>query len=142
MNKIIDGKKTILWHTDDLKKSNVDPAIISSILSDIDAEYGKISKMTITRGKVHKYLVMIIDCSSPGEIIFSIIDYIGKMLDNIPEEMKGGLATPYAHHLFDIEKYATKIFQGDAYLFHHFVAQLLYLSKKSYKDIQLAVSFL
>ena len=62
MNKIIDDKQcTILWNFDDLKKSIVDPAVISRILADIDAEYGKIAKMTITRGKVHKYLRMTID---------------------------------------------------------------------------------
>ena len=37
MNRIIDDKKcNILWHVDDLKKSHVGPAVISSVLSDID----------------------------------------------------------------------------------------------------------
>ena len=85
---------------------------------------------------------MTIDYSSPGKVIFSMIDYIEKMLDNIPEDMKGESATPAAHHLFDIAEYATKIYQADAYLFHHFVEKLLYLSKRARPDIQLAVSFL
>ena len=43
MNKIIDYKQcTILWNVDNMKTSHVDPAIISSFLADIDAEYGKI----------------------------------------------------------------------------------------------------
>ena len=43
MNKIIDNKQcTILWYVDDLKTSHVDPAVVSSVLADIDAEYGKI----------------------------------------------------------------------------------------------------
>ena len=62
MNNIIDNKQcTILWHIYDLKTSHVDPAVVSSFLVYIDAEYGKIAKMTITRGKVHKYLGMTID---------------------------------------------------------------------------------
>ena len=62
MNKIIDNKQcTIIWNVDDLKTSNVDHAVFSSVLADIDAEYGKISKMTITQGKVHKYLGMTMD---------------------------------------------------------------------------------
>ena len=62
MNKIIYGNQcTILFHSDDLKTSHVDPTIISSVLADIDAEYGMIDKITITRGKVHKYLGMTID---------------------------------------------------------------------------------
>ena len=43
MNKIIDDKQcTILWNIDDLKTSNTGPAIIYSVLADIDAENGNI----------------------------------------------------------------------------------------------------
>ena len=45
---------------------------------------------------------MTIDYSSPVKLIFSMINYIGKMLDDIPEDMKGESATPAAHHIFDI----------------------------------------
>ena len=103
MNKIIDNKQcTIIWHIDDLKTSHIYPAIVSSVLADIDAEYGKIAKMTTTRGKVHKYLEMTNDYSSPGKVIFLMTDYIGKMLDNISEDMKGESDTPAVHHLFGI----------------------------------------
>ena len=85
---------------------------------------------------------MTIDYSSPGKVIFLMIDYIRKMLDNIPEDTKGESATPAAHHLFDIAEDTTKLSHADADLFHHFVAQLLYLSKRACPDIQLAVSFL
>ena len=78
--------------------------------------------MTIMRGKVHKYLGVTIDYSSPGKVIFSMINHIGKMLDNIPEDMKVESATPAAHHPFDIAEDATKLSQADADLFHHFVA--------------------
>ena len=62
MSNIIDNKKcTILWHVNELKTSHVDPVVVSSVLADIDAEYGKISKMTITPDKVHKCLRMTID---------------------------------------------------------------------------------
>ena len=62
MNKIIDDKQcTILWHVNDFMKSHVDPIVISSVLTDVDAEYDKIAKMTIMQGKVHKYLRMTIE---------------------------------------------------------------------------------
>ena len=67
-------------HVDDLKTSHVNPAIISSVLADVDVEYGKIAKITIMQGKVHKYLGMTIDYSLPGKVIFSMNDYIGKFL--------------------------------------------------------------
>ena len=56
--------------------------------------------------------------------------------------MKGESDTPAAHHLFDISEYATTLSQDDTDLFHHFVAQLLYLSKRSLPDIQIALSLL
>ena len=87
--------------------------------------------MTITRGKVHKYLGMTIDFSSPGKLIFSMIDYIRKILDDVPEEMNGESATPAAHHLFEIAEDATKLSQANTDIFHHFVAQLIYLSKRA-----------
>ena len=62
MNRIIDNKEcNLLWHVDDLKTSHVYPAVVYSVISDIDAEYAKITKITIMRGKVHKYLGMNID---------------------------------------------------------------------------------
>ena len=64
------------------------------------------------------------------------------MLDNIPEYMKGESATLASHQLFDIAEDATKLSQADADHFHHFVAQLLYLSKRERPDIQLSVYFL
>ena len=81
MKKIVDNKQcTILWHVDDLKTSQFNPAIISSVFADIDAEYLKVAKMTITRGKVNKYLGMTIDYSLTDKLILSISDYIVKCL--------------------------------------------------------------
>ena len=77
MNMVIDYKQcTIIWHVDDLKTSHVEPAVVSSLLSDIDAEYGDISKMTITWGKLHKYLGTTIAYSSPSKVILPMVDYI------------------------------------------------------------------
>ena len=85
---------------------------------------------------------MTIDYSSPGKLIFSMIDYIRKFLDDVPEDIKGESATPAAHHLFDIAEDAMKLSQADADLFHHFVAQLLYLSERESPYIQISVSSL
>ena len=98
--------------------------------------------MTITRGKVHKYLGMTIDYSSPGKVKFLMIDYIGKLIGDIPEDTKGESATPAARLLFDIAEDETKLSKSNADLFHHFVAQLLYISKRARPETQLSVFFL
>ena len=58
--------------------------------------------MTITRGKVHKYLGITIYYSLPGKVILLMIDYIVNMIYDITEYMKGESATPTAHHLLGI----------------------------------------
>ena len=55
INKTIDNKQcTIIWNVDSLRTSHVDPAVVSSVLYDIVAEYGKFEKVIIMQGKVHK----------------------------------------------------------------------------------------
>ena len=57
------------------------------------------------------------------------------MLEGIPKYMKGGSDTPAAHHLFGVTEDVTKRSQADVNLFHHFVAQLMYLSKRARPEI-------
>ena len=63
--------------------SHIDYNIFSRDLSDIDAEYGNISKMTTTQGNIHKYFGMTMDYSLISKEIFSVVDYILKMLTYI-----------------------------------------------------------
>ena len=85
--------------------------------------------------KVHKYLRTTIDYSLPGKVILSMINYIGKMLNDITEYTNGESATPNAHDLFYIAEDTTKLSQAYIDIFHHFVAQLLYLSKRARPEI-------
>ena len=49
---------TIIKHVDDLNMLHVNSKIVSIFISEIDTEYGVFTKMTITRGKIQKYLNM------------------------------------------------------------------------------------
>ena len=85
MNNIIKVKHCpILWCVNDLKMLHVDSDVIYRVFSDIDAEYGNIANMTITRGEIQKYLGMTKDYFFPSKIKFSMDDYIGKIIDNLP----------------------------------------------------------
>ena len=50
---------------------------------------GNIVKITITWGKIHKYLGMTIDYSSSGKVLISIVDYIGSVINDTPEDIRG-----------------------------------------------------
>ena len=88
---------------------HADTNIASSVISDIETEYGNISKMTITRGKIHKYLGMTINYYPPVKIKFSMVNYIVMMIDDIPEDIRGESATLAINHIFDMAEDTTKL---------------------------------
>ena len=45
--------------------------------------------MTSMQGKIKNYLGMIINYSSPGKVIFYMVDYIVNMINDILEYMRG-----------------------------------------------------
>jgi hypothetical protein len=64
-NKVVNSEQcTILWHVDNLKISHVDPQVVTDVISQLNGEFGKEAPLTITRGKVHEYLGMVIDYST------------------------------------------------------------------------------
>jgi hypothetical protein len=144
-NKMMDGKQCIiLWHVDDIKISHANPKVVDRILGLLQGRYGKESPLTVTRGKVHKYLDMTIDYRKDGRVKFTMFDYIKNMLADLPADMDGEAATPAPVHLFQVnEKDMKKVSEDKAQLYHHNVAKLLFLSRRATRpDIQTSVAFL
>ena len=145
MNKTINGKQcTILWHVDDLKISHVDPNVVTGVIDQLEKEFGAETPITKTRGKVHDYLGMVLDFSTPGKVKFSMVDYIKEMLDELPEDMAGEAATPAANHLFEVNEATSEMLLDEQHadMFHHNTAKLLFLCKRARPDVQTAVAFL
>ena len=77
VNKIINGSQcTIRWHVDDLKISHVNGKVNQYILETLQKKYGKEAPIPSTTGKVHEYLGMTIDYTTPGKVVFRMEDYI------------------------------------------------------------------
>ena len=95
-----------------------------------------------SQGKTVEYLGMRIDYTVKGKVRISMYEYINKMLAELPSDMNGVSTTPAALHLFNVDDGAQKLNEDEAQLFHHLVAKLLYLSRRSRQDIQTAVAFL
>ena len=125
-----------------MKVLHVDTNVVSRVIYGIYAEYGKVAKMTIKWVKIHKYLVINIDCYSLSKAKFYMVNYIGKMFENILEYMKGESEKPDGQHLLDTAEYVTTLSQTNIYPLYNLVAQLLYLSRQAQPDIQLKISFL
>lgn len=73
-NKIIDGKQiTICYHVDDCKLSHHKTKTNNDMIEWLCGEYKQMfkdgsGKMTVSRGKVHKYLGMTLDYSVRGQV--------------------------------------------------------------------------
>jgi len=64
------------------------------------------------------------------------------MLEELPTNMEGLATTPASSYLFNTYPGCKKLCEEQGQLFHHLVAKLLYLSKRTRQDIQTAVAFL
>ena len=123
--------------------SHVDPKELEKVIDKLESEFGKKTHLTVHRGKVHDYLGMTIDLTDVGKVVFSMSDYIERILNEAPEDlMKGACTSPAAHHLFGVNKDYAKLDPASAILFHHITAQLLYLGKRTRPDLLLVTSFL
>jgi hypothetical protein len=138
---MINGKQcTALWHVDDIKISHEDPKVVDNVLRLLETRYGKEAPPTITRGKEHDYLGMTLDYSVDGKVKILMIDYIQKMLAELPDDMSREAATPAANNLFEVDESA-EMDEETAQLFHHNVAKLLFLCKRA-RPVQATVAFL
>eukprot|EP00957_Ditylum_brightwellii_P065005 4930891-Ditylum_brightwellii.AAC.1 len=86
--------------------------------------------MTIHHGKVHEYLGMDLDLSSPKTLKIGMIKYIKKIHEEFPEEIKSVAVTPAVEHLFEIctDNKDKLLPKEQALAFHRTTAQLLFLS--------------
>ena len=69
--------------------------------------------------------------------------YIDGLVEEIPVDLSSGVATtPAANHLFQVNPEAMKLSEAQAEHYHHLVAKLLYLCKRTRPDLHTAVAFL
>jgi hypothetical protein len=142
-NKMIDGKQcTFMWHVNDLKISYVHEEVNTNIINKINDEFGKEAPLTITRGKIHDYMGMTLDYSEKGKVKIKMLDYVDKMLADLPSEMDGEAPSPASNRLFTVNDDQTKVGEKKAQFFHMYVAKTLFLCKRTRPDLQTAVAFL
>ena len=86
---------------------------------------------------------MKIDFSNVDKDIFSMQDYADNILKEVTAElMKGACGSPAAYHLFEVNRDCKKLDATMVILYHHIVAQLLYLGKRTRPNLLLVILFL
>jgi hypothetical protein len=108
----------------------------------INDEFGKEAPITFTRGKVHDYLGITLDYSKRGKVKIKMLDYVDKMLADLPDEMDGEARSPAANHLLTVNDDQIKVDEKKAQLFHTYVEKTLFLCKWERPDLQTEVAFL
>jgi hypothetical protein len=143
-NKTINGTQcTVAWHVDDVKISHVDKDVVDSVIDDLENVFGKESPLSKSRGRIHDYLGMILDFSTPGELQVNMTPYVKMVLSGLPNDMRGKARTPAGSYIFKTnEENPVYLDQDAADLFHSVTMQLMYLAHRGRPDILLAVSFL
>jgi hypothetical protein len=137
------GQMTVIWHVDDLKISCKDSWQVTKLLMYLRGIYGD-KNFSFTRGKKHEYLGMTFDYGEEGVFQVSMIPYVDKIHEDFPEAIEKSAPSPHTDYLFKIrdEDEAVYLPEAQAVLFHHSVAQLLFLGCRARRDIQVAVAFL
>jgi hypothetical protein len=85
---------------------------------------------------------MTLNYTEKGKGKVKMIDYIEKMLADLPEEMDGEAPTPAANHLFTVDRDSPTVDEKKGQCFHTYVAKTLFLCKRARPDLQTMVSFL
>jgi hypothetical protein len=150
-NKIINGKQmTIFFHVDDCKLSHRKKTVMDRMIGYLRQEYESIFEdgsvaMTVSRGKIHKYLGMTLDYSFPGQVKITMLDYVDEILAAFDKaEPKGGDTKTSAApgSLFKVDEDCDKLAQAKAVEFHNLVAKTLYATKRERPDTCAAIAFL
>ena len=68
--------------------NHVNPKVNNKFYEWVNQNYGKLKKVTVTRGIIYGYLGMTIDFSSPGKVKFRMDKYVKKMLNDFPMKLK------------------------------------------------------
>jgi hypothetical protein len=93
-------QQTVVWHVDDPMMSHVDRRENLWLVDYLKGIYG--DKMTVTKGKEHRYLGMDLDYSRPGVLSVSMIKYIEDIFEDFPELIEKSSRTPHTENLFKV----------------------------------------
>jgi hypothetical protein len=150
-NKMVDGKQmTICFHVDDCKASHKLPKVVDEMIAWLKQEYEQIfedgsGKMTVSRGKVHKYLGMTLDYSISGQVKITMLDYVDEILtafQAVDPKATGTKSSAAPDDLFKVDDDCEKLDPQQAQAFHNLVAKTLYTTKRARPDTCTAIAFL
>jgi hypothetical protein len=150
-NKMIHGDHmTICFHVDACKLSHRKTKVMDSMIEYLRQEYESIFEdgsgvMTVSRGKIHKYLGMNLDYNVHGQVKITMFDYINEILtafDKAEPKVRGTKTSEAPDSIFKVDENCEKLKQDKDVEFHNLVAKTLYSTKRARPDTCTAIAFL
>ena len=150
-NKMVNEEQmTICFLVDDCKLSHKDTKTVDKMIEWLRENYESIFEdgsgaMSISRGKVHKYLGMTLDYSTTGQVKIILLDYIEEIIqafEKVDKKATGTKNSASPENLFRVDEDCKKLHQGRADSFHNLVAKTLFATKRARPDTCTAVAFL
>jgi len=68
------------WHFDDLKISHQDRTVEDHVINLLELEFAMEAPLTKTRGKIHDYLVLVLDFYIPGMVKIAMKEYVREII--------------------------------------------------------------
>jgi hypothetical protein len=134
-NKIIEGKlMTICFHVHDCKLSHSKKKFMDPMIEYLCEKYESIfedgtGEMTVSRGKIHKYLGMTLDYTVLGIVKITMFDYVDEILTAFDKAEPNGVDTKTStapDSLFKVDESCVKLAQNKDVKFHNLVAKIFY----------------
>ena len=139
-------QQTIRFHVDDLMSSHRDKRANEDLYKWLQDEYGKHGDVTKHVGKVHDYLGMILDFTTPKKVKIDMRRYVADMIETFPVKLSEDdtAETPASDNLFTkaTGKKARPLDKKRKEEFHTTVAKSLFLCKRARPDVQPTVAWL
>ena len=150
-NKMIEGKQMMIcFHVDDCKLSHHEHKVMDKMITWLQQEYESIfkdgsGKMTVSRGKDHKYLGMTLDYTVHGQVKISMFNYMDEILAAFNKTGPKGGGTKMSaapENLFKIDQDCEKLQPDKAVDFHNLVVKTLFATKRARPDTCTSIAFL
>ena len=131
---------TVFWNVENPEVSHVDPSEVNRFMEWLEGIY---RELRITRGKVHKYLGMRLDFQTPKEIQVTMLDCLKGVLEDFSEVITGISTSLSDNHIFQVrpEYERTLLDKERSPVFHHTVAQLIFVTPMARKYINVSIAF-
>jgi hypothetical protein len=139
-NRMVNGKQqTVCWYVDDNKISHDEYNVNTEVLKAIEKHFGKLS---VTRGKKHMFLGMLIELLGDGKFSIDVSDHLNEACEDFGEDLSKKTSTPATKRLHFVNVRSPKLDEEKATKFHSIVSKLLWTAKRGRPDIDTTISFL